>query len=125
MGTGGLLMHVVTTTVLLVGRHLGRVRWIIATTGLVLAMIVNGVVPAVWVGVGRFCHRSSSARWSGYPPLSIDAVDQEQAAPASTRNSPPHFSECQVVEMSGIVIKMNVWTWLEPAQEPTPAPDDK
>ena len=103
VGTGGLLMHVVTTTVLLGGRPLSRVRgWMVGTTGLGLAMIVNGVVRAVWVGVGGFCDRSSSARWSGYRPPSIDAV-----------------------EISGIVIKMNVWTWLEPAQEPTPAPDDK
>ena len=36
-----------------------------------------------------------------------------------------YFSERQVVEISGIVIKMNVWTWLEPAQEATPANDDK
>ncbi len=100
--TGGLLMHVVTTTVLLGGRHLSRVRWMVGTTGLLLPMIVNGVVRAVWVGVGTFCDRSSSARWSEYRPRSIDAV-----------------------EISGIVIKMNVWTWLEPAQEPTPAPDDK
>ncbi len=36
-----------------------------------------------------------------------------------------YLSECQVVGISGIVIEMNVWTWLEPAQEATPAPDDK
>jgi hypothetical protein len=96
----------------------------VATTGLVLAMIVNGVVPAVWVGVGRFCHRSSSARWSGYRPLLIDAVAQEQLRRHYRELAAP-FLRCQVVEMSGIVIKMNVWTWLEPAQEATPAPDDK
>ena len=95
-------MHVVTTTVLLGGRHLSRVRWMVGTTGLVLAMIVNGVVPAVWVGVGRFCHRSSSACWSGYTTRSIDAV-----------------------EISGIVIKMNGWSRLVPAQEATPTPDDQ
>jgi hypothetical protein len=66
-----LLMHVMTTGMLLMAGHL--VRWRVVTTGLLLPMIVNGVVPAVRVGISGFCDRSCSARWSAYPPPSIAA----------------------------------------------------